>query len=62
MQYSLKSFSKNGKPTMEILKNPISAKLTKKDLQILGDVPDLSRSDLLELRAYFKCKFFYNIL
>ena len=65
MQYSLKSFSKNGKPTMEILKNPISAKLTKKDLQILGDVPDLSRSDLLELRAYFKCKFFitlYNLL
>ena len=65
MQYSLKSFSKNGKPTMVILKNPISAKLTNKDLQILGDVPDLSRSDLLELRAYFKCKFFitlYNLL
>ena len=60
MQYSLKSFSKNGKPTMVILKNPISAKLTNKDLQILGDVPDLSKSDLLELRAYFKCKFFFK--
>ena len=58
MQYSLTSFSKNGNPTMEILKNPISAKLTKADLKILGDVPDLSESDLQELRAYFKCKFF----
>jgi len=55
MQYSLTSFSKNGKPTMKILKNPISAKLTQADLNILGDVPDLSKSDLLELRAYFKC-------
>ena len=56
MHYSLTSFSKNGKPTMRIKDNEVSRKLTAADKRILGDVPDLSPSDLKELKAYFSCK------
>jgi len=55
MHYPLGDFGKDGKPAMTILPNPISKKLTKADLRILGNVPDLSKNDLKELRAYFRC-------